>query len=114
MAALGACTALLQMCAAGGMLKTSGKLVLFVPIQPECEDVVPYLPQHSAMQLDSAIKQPLNSRICRWLLTYTKLRDATADETIQRPSAAAVLDTGLGYRLPVSSIELEQPLQLAQ
>jgi hypothetical protein len=102
MAALGACTALLQMCAAGGMLKTGGKLVLFVPIQPECEDVVPYLPQHCAMQLDSAIRQPLNSRICRWLLTYTKLRDATADEAVLQP-VSAVLDAGLGYRLPVSA-----------
>lgn len=28
------------------LLKTGGRLTLFVPLEPECSDVVPFLPTH--------------------------------------------------------------------
>ena len=52
------------------------------------------------MQLESALVQPLTKRISRWLLTYSKLRDAHANEPVLPPPISSnSKHSGVGYRV---------------
>ena len=59
-----------------------GRLTFFVPAHPSVVDILPSLPRHGCLSVESSVRQPLNANLDRWLVTYKKRREARLGEEV--------------------------------
>lgn len=73
------------------LLRVGGRLVYFLPMDPcwASRDVVPLLPSHPCLTLMDVSRQPLNTRLDRYLITLHKHRAAHEGEAVIMPDAEA-------------------------
>lgn len=73
------------------LLRVGGRLVYFLPMDPcwASRDVVPLLPSHPCLTLMDVSRQPLNTRLDRYLITLYKHRAAHEGEAVIMPDEDA-------------------------
>ena len=73
------------------LLRVGGRLVYFLPMDPcwASRDVVPLLPSHPCLTLVDVSRQPLNTRLDRYLITLHKHRAAREGEKVIMPDVKA-------------------------
>ena len=68
--------------AASDLLRVGGRLTFFIPAHPSLVDILPSLPRHGCLSVESSVPQPLNANLNRWLVTFRKRREARAGEDV--------------------------------
>lgn len=73
------------------LLRVGGRLEYFLPMDPcwASRDVVPLLPSHPCLTLMDVSRQPLNTRLDRYLITLHKHRAAREGEKVIMPDVKA-------------------------
>ena len=73
------------------LLRVGGRLVYFLPMDPcwASRDVVPLLPSHPCLTLMDISRQPLNTRLDRYLISLHKHRAAHQGEAVLMPDEEA-------------------------
>ncbi len=79
---------LFKLAANNHLLRAGGRLTFFLPMDPvwAAQDILPLLPSHPCLQLVDISRQPLNTRLDRYLVTLHKTALAKVGEVVKEGS----------------------------